>query len=149
MRPLSLDLRERIVAAYEAGEGSHVTIGERFSVSARVVGKLVAQYRELGTLEPQTHLRGRKPAISEDKRKELKKHVKENPDATGEERRVALGLKCSTKRCIRRCVSWATVTKKDTSSIRTRSLRRKSCTPHLERSSVHSESVTTRFPRRN
>ena len=59
MRPLSLDLRERIVAAYEAGEGSHFTIGERFSVSARVVGKLVAQYRELGTLEPQTHLRGR------------------------------------------------------------------------------------------
>ena len=97
MRPLSLDLRERIVAAYEAGEGSHFTIGERFSVSARIVGKLVAQYRELGTLEPQTHLRGRKPAISEDKRKELKKHVKENPDATGEERRVALGLKCSTK----------------------------------------------------
>ena len=64
MRPLSMDLRERIVAAYEAKEGSQAEIGRRFSVSGRVVGKLVQQKRELGTLEPQIHRRGRKPAIS-------------------------------------------------------------------------------------
>lgn len=97
MRPLSLDLRERIVVAYEAGEGSHATLGQRFSVSPRVVGKLVAQYRELGTLEPQTHLRGRKPAIAGDDLKAFKKHVRDYPDATAEERRDALKLDCTTK----------------------------------------------------
>lgn len=96
-RPLSLDLRERIVSAYEAGEGSHATLGRRFSVSSRVVGKLTQQYRELGTLEPQTHLRGRKPGITGDDLKALKKHVKDRPDATGEERRLALKLDCTTK----------------------------------------------------
>ena len=58
MRPLSLDLRERIVAAYEANEGSHADTGCRFSVSGRVVGKLVQQKRTLGTREPQVHRRG-------------------------------------------------------------------------------------------
>ena len=40
-------------------------LGERFSVSRAVVGKFVRQHRKLGTLEPQVHLRGRKPAIQE------------------------------------------------------------------------------------
>ena len=97
MRPLSLDLRARIVAAYLAGEGSHETLGERFSVSRRVVGKLVQQYRELGTLEPQLHRRGRKPAITGDDLTALKKHVADFPDATAEERHDALGLKCTVK----------------------------------------------------
>ena len=57
MRPLSLDLRERIVTAYEANEGSHAEIGRRFSVSGHIVGKLVQQKRTLGTLEPQVHRR--------------------------------------------------------------------------------------------
>ena len=97
MSPLSMDLRERIVAAYEAHEGTHEALGERFAVSARVVGKLVQQYRELGTLEPQLHRRGRKPAISGDQLESLKRHVEEFPDATAQERRAALKLKCSTK----------------------------------------------------
>ena len=33
MKPLSLDLRQRIVAAYENGEGSHQELAERFAVS--------------------------------------------------------------------------------------------------------------------
>ena len=41
MRALSLDLRERIVAAYENNEGSHSALAARFSVSKAVVGKLV------------------------------------------------------------------------------------------------------------
>ena len=97
MRPLSLDLRERIVSAYEANEGSHAKLGRRFAVSARVVGKLVQQKQKLGTLEPQLHRRGRKPAISGDDLKALQKHVTDHPDASGEERRDALGLQCTVK----------------------------------------------------
>ena len=97
MRPLSLDLRERIVAAFEAGEGSRAEIGRRFSVTGQVVGKLVRQKRELGTLEPQTHRRGRKPAVQGKKLEELRAHLEKYPDATILERRKALRLKCSEK----------------------------------------------------
>lgn len=66
MKPLSLDFREQLVAAYETGEESLAEIGRRFSVSGKVVGKLVRQKRELGTLAPQVHRRGRKPAVTLD-----------------------------------------------------------------------------------
>lgn len=62
-----------------------------------MVGKLVRQKRELGTLETQVHLRGRKPAVSGKKESELLKHLEKYPDATVLERRKALGLKCSEK----------------------------------------------------
>ena len=94
MRALSLDLRERIVAAYENSEGSQEAIAERFSVSRAVVGKLVRQQREQGTLEPQVHRRGRKPAIAGEKLEELRQHLIDHPDATLAERIEALGLNC-------------------------------------------------------
>ena len=94
MQALSMDLRERIVAAYENGEGSQEAIGQRFSVSRTVVGKLVRQQRELGTLEPQVHRCGRKPAIQGEKLEELRGHLAEHPDATLEERIEALEVDC-------------------------------------------------------
>lgn len=97
MRPFSMDLRERIVAAYENGEGSHAVLAKRFSVSRAVVGKLVRQRRRQGTLEPQVHRRGRKPAIRGEKETQLRQHLKEYPDATLRERIEALGLNCSVK----------------------------------------------------
>lgn len=97
MRPLSEDFRERIVGAYESGEGNFAQLARRFSVSAFVVRKLVRQKENLGTLAPQTHLRGRKPAVSGEKLVELRKHLEEHPDATVLERREALGLQCSEK----------------------------------------------------
>ena len=97
MRPLSQDLRERIVVAYEASEGSYEVIAARFKVGPTVVGKLVRQKRDLGTLEPQVHRRGRKPAVSGEKEIQLREHLEKYPDATVLERREALGLKCSEK----------------------------------------------------
>jgi transposase len=97
MKPLSLDFRERIVAAYEAGEASFEAVGRRFFVSGKVVAKLVRQKRELGTLRPLVHRRGRKAAVSEEKKEELRQHLEAHPDATVVERIEALGLKCSEK----------------------------------------------------
>lgn len=94
MKSLSMDLRERIVAAYEAGEGSYRVLAARFSVSRAVVGKLVRQARALGTLDPQVHLRGRKRVIRGDKERELQEHLDQHPDATLEERIRALDLDC-------------------------------------------------------
>lgn len=97
MKALSQDLRERIVTSYEAGEGSYAVLSARFAVGPTVVGKLVRQKRELGTLETQMHRRGRKPAVSGKKEIALREHLKNHPDATVLERRDALGLQCSEK----------------------------------------------------
>lgn len=95
MRALSIDLRDRIVAAYRNKEGSYAELAKRFAVSKAVVGKLVRQQRRLGTLEPQVHLRGRKAAIQGENEEELRKHLREHPDATLRERIEALGLSCT------------------------------------------------------
>lgn len=95
MRSLSLDLRERIVGAYQKQEGSYQVLAVRFAVSRAVVGKLVRQHREQGTLKPQVHLRGRKLAIRGKLLERLRKHLAEHPDATLAERISALGLDCS------------------------------------------------------
>src|SRR5262245_42294051 len=105
MRPFTEDFRERMVAAYEAGGVSLAAVGSRFGVSGKVVGKLVCQKRELGTLAPQVHRRGRKPAVSGKKKEELRAHLEQYPDATVLERREALGLKCSEK------TLWQTLTR--------------------------------------
>lgn len=79
------------------GGDSFAEVGRRFSVSGKVVGKLVRQQRDLGTLEPQVHLRGRKRAVSGELEVQLRQHLQEHPDATVLERREALGLECSEK----------------------------------------------------
>ena len=97
MKPFSEDFRQRIVAVYHESSASFAEVGRRFSVSDKVVSKLVRQQRELGTLKPQTHRRGRKPAIAGAKLEALRAHLKKHPHATVLERRDALGLTCSEK----------------------------------------------------
>ena len=90
-----MDMRERVVAAYENEEGSYRVLAARFAVSRAVVGKLVRQHREQGTLQPQVHLRGRKPAIRGETLERLRKHLAKRPDATLAQRIAELGLECS------------------------------------------------------
>lgn len=94
MQSLSMDLRERIVAAHERNEGSYSDLAARFSVSRATVGKLVRQKRRLGTLQPQVHLRGRKRMIAGEKEEQLRDHLSQQPDATLQERIEALDLDC-------------------------------------------------------
>ena len=93
----SMDLRERIVGTYLADEGSESELAEQFCVGKSTVGKLVRQFKTTGCLKPQTHLCGRKPAIRDTDEQALIQHVHDHPDATAQERRDALGLKCSAK----------------------------------------------------
>ena len=97
MGPLSMDLRKRIVQAYENGEGSHAWLAKRFAVSRAVVGKLARQHRDLGTLESQVHRRGRKPAIAGEQEKQLRQHLRDHPVATLQERIDALKIDCTVK----------------------------------------------------
>ena len=51
MKPLSEDLRRRIIEARQAGAGS-VEVSERFRVSRRTVARLYGQYERSGELRP-------------------------------------------------------------------------------------------------
>ena len=94
---LSMDLRERIVAAYECGNVSGSAVGERFGVAASTVSKLVRQSRTEKSLKPRYDRCGRKRAIAGKTEKALEQHLREHPDATLQERKDALGLTCSIK----------------------------------------------------
>ena len=50
-RPLSKDLRERIVAAVECGQSRRAAAG-RFRVSVSCVIKLMQRWRETGSVDP-------------------------------------------------------------------------------------------------
>ena len=51
----SLDLRERVVAAVDAGEGTQPQIATRFAVSLGWVEKLLRQRRRTGHIAPLGH----------------------------------------------------------------------------------------------
>lgn len=81
MRAYSIDLRERAVAAYEAGEGSYSVIGERFNVHRLTVFRWVHQRQQRGTLEP-IKSQGRARILDEAGEQALLDLVDEQPDAT-------------------------------------------------------------------
>ena len=53
--PLSIDLRTRIISAYQGKEGSLRQLAKRFKVSLSFVRDLTRRHRELGTIEPKPH----------------------------------------------------------------------------------------------
>jgi transposase len=95
MKTLSMDLRERILTAYDAEQGSREEIGRRFRVSTGMVKKLLQQRRHRGDIAPQHHRSGRKPMLVEAHRRRLNELVHQKPDITLAEMRTALELACS------------------------------------------------------
>ena len=95
MATLSLDLRERILAAYDAGEGSREEVAHRFRVSLGMVKKLLQQRRRTGSIAPRHRYSGRKPLIVATHRRQLRALLRQKPDLTLEELRAALALKCT------------------------------------------------------
>ncbi|HEY4245984.1 MAG TPA: IS630 family transposase, partial [Lacunisphaera sp.] len=95
MKTLSLDLRERILGAYDAGNATREMVAGRFRVSVGMVKKLLQQRRRLGEIGPLHHRAGRKPSILAVHRAQLRRHLAAKPDLTLAELRVATGLKCT------------------------------------------------------
>lgn len=95
MKTISLDLRERIVGAYDAGGSTRVEVAERFQVSLGMVKKLLQQRSKVGDIGSRHHLAGRKPKILEEHREALRRQVAARPDMTLGELREATGLDCS------------------------------------------------------
>jgi transposase len=95
MKTTSLDLRERILAAYDADEGAREEIAWRFRVSLGLVKKLLQQRRHTGEIGPRHHRSGRKPLLLEHHRQRLRRLVAEKPDRPLQQLREALGLACT------------------------------------------------------
>jgi transposase len=95
MKTFSMDLRERVIKAYEQDEGSMRVLSERFGVSREWIKKLVRQKRETGSIAPKNTKRGRKPAIDGADLDRLEEAVERQPDATLEQLRTAVGVECS------------------------------------------------------
>jgi len=95
MKTLSIDLRERILASYDAKEGTRRAIAERFRVSLGMVKKLLRQRRATGDIRPLHKNAGRKPMITSAHRRRISELLEKQPDMTLSELRDALGLNCS------------------------------------------------------
>lgn len=59
MQPYSLDLREKIISTYEAGNTSIRQVAERFQVSKTTVQSLLKRKQATGTLKPARATRGK------------------------------------------------------------------------------------------
>ena len=95
MAALSMDLRERILASYDRGEGTRDQIASRYKVSLGMVKKLIQRRRHSGDIAARHHLSGRKPLILESHKKAMKELLARRPDMTLEELREATGLSCT------------------------------------------------------
>jgi transposase len=95
MGPYSKDLRERVAAAVDHGEGSQREIARRFRVSLTFVFRLLRRRREADTLDPKPHAGCPPPALGPDDRRRLAELIRETPDATLEQLRQRGGFRCS------------------------------------------------------
>jgi transposase len=93
MVPYSIDLRERVLMAVDAGEGTQEEIARRFRVSARWIRKLLARRAATGSIAPQPNGGGRKAVIQGEAAETLRAAVRDDPDATLAELRQATGIK--------------------------------------------------------
>ena len=55
MKAYSLDLRQKVIDAYNHNEGSQRQLAKRFSASLSFIQDLLKRYREAGTIAPREH----------------------------------------------------------------------------------------------
>ena len=81
MKAIPVTARERIIKLYEQGK-STAEIADYFGFCVAAVRRVRQQFKERGTLEPQTRLCGRKTLLTARRKKRLQKLVSSKPDAT-------------------------------------------------------------------
>ena len=95
MGTISTDLRERIVAAYDRGDGTRQQIAARYDVSLGMVKKLLQQRRRTGDIAPRHRFSGPKGKITGAYQERLRALVRDHSDMTLEELREAIGIECT------------------------------------------------------
>lgn len=82
MQPYSLDLRERVVAAYENGLETMAEIAERFSVGQTFIKKMLRQKRLTGSLKIKKRKPGPDKLLTEKDHQWLRRSLEKEPDLT-------------------------------------------------------------------
>jgi transposase len=91
MKPYALDLREKIRRAYDEHRGSQRALAALFGVSRSFVETRLRRRRTTGTIAPRPHAGGRQPSCDAAARAMVVLGLREQPDATWEERCAQLG----------------------------------------------------------
>ena len=95
MEAYSLDLRVRVMKAYDEGHWSVGQLSERFKVGEWWIHKLKRQRRQEGSLAVRKGKVGQPRSLQDKQIGMLEKYVDGHPDATLEEIREHLGLSCT------------------------------------------------------
>lgn len=81
MKPYSVDLRRKIIEAYEKGDISQRQLAKRFGVTLSFIIKLFKQYRETGSLDPISPP-GRPPRVTDEHEEFIKQLIAQFPTLT-------------------------------------------------------------------
>ena len=90
VRTIALDLRQKIVDAYESSDISQRQLAKNFGVTLNFVHNLLKQYRELGTIAPKLRTEQTPPKLNVERLEVLQQLVEAQPDATLAELRERL-----------------------------------------------------------
>jgi transposase len=82
MKAYSLDLRQKILRAYDQRLGSQRAIATLFGVSQSFVEKLLRRRRATGDISPRSHAGGRRAICDATALAHVRRLVQEGPDAT-------------------------------------------------------------------
>jgi len=104
MEAYSQDLRIRVVQACDAGIETRKQVARRFGVSTAWIRKLLQRRRETGSIDALPRGRGPQPKISGQRLERLRALLEQQPDATLDELRRRMRLKCAKS-----TVYWAVV----------------------------------------
>ena len=81
MRAIPLPVRRRILQLYERSKSTR-EIAEFSGFCVAAVRRVRQQFRQRGTLQPRTHLCGRRTLLTEERKQRLQRLLSEQPDAT-------------------------------------------------------------------
>ena len=81
MRAIPVSLRQRIIELYEQGRSTQ-EIAQFAGFCVAAVRRVRQQFRQRGTLEPQTHRCGRKTLLTAERKRRLRELLAAQPDAT-------------------------------------------------------------------
>jgi transposase len=92
--PLPIDVRERMLAAYDAKLGTQHEVARMFGVGRQCLSELLRHRRTRGTITP-SHGGGYPPAYGGKRLEKLRRLVQQQPDITLAELRDRTGVACS------------------------------------------------------
>ena len=81
MRAIPLPVRRRILQLYERSKSTR-EIAEFSGFCVAAVRRVRQQFQQRGTLQPQTHLCGRRTLLTQERKERLQRLLSEQPDAT-------------------------------------------------------------------